>query len=63
MHSYLADIDEQARDMFDALVEHMKESEDVTEELKGIDPMEWVDGMNNICARAREIVNDELIYA
>ena len=63
LHSYLADIDEQARDMFDNLVEQMKVKEDVTEELKERNQWEWVQRMENIQARAREIVNIKLIYA
>ena len=62
LHSYLADIDEQARDMFDNLVEQMKESEDITEELKESNQWEWVQRMNNIQQKVREIVCNELIY-
>ena len=62
LHSYLADIDEQARDMFDSLVEQMKATEGVTEELKECDQWEWVQRTVNIEARAREIVCSELIY-
>lgn len=62
LHSYLADIDEQASDMFDNLVEQMKYSEGVTEELKEKSQLEWVQQMNNIQQRAREIVCSELIY-
>lgn len=62
LHSYLADIDEQARDMFESLVEQMKNSEGVTEELKEKNQLEWVQQMNNIQQRAREIVCSELIY-
>mgnify|MGYP003294405630 CR=1 FL=1 len=60
--SYLADIDRQAHEMFDTLVEQMKEKEDVTERLKAENQMEWVQRVNNIQARAKEIVNSELIY-
>ena len=62
LHSYLVDIDEQARDMFDTLVEQMKVEEGVTEELKEQEQMEWIQRMGNIEARAREIVCNELIY-
>ncbi len=62
LHSYLADIDEQARDMYDNLIEHMKVSESVTEELKSEEQMEWIGRMENIHARASEIVFNELIY-
>lgn len=60
--SHLAEIDEQASDMFSRLVEQMKAKEGITEQLKEESQMEWVARMNNIEARAREIVNHELIY-
>ncbi len=59
--THLAEIDEQASDMFSRLVEQMKVNEGITEQLKADDQMEWVARMNNIEARAREIVNSELI--
>ena len=48
--------------MFDTLIERMKESEGVTEELKEQNQLEWVQKMENIQQRAREIVCNELIY-
>ena len=60
--AHLAEIDEQASAMFSRLVEQMKVNEDITEKLKADDQMEWVARMNNIEARAREIVNHELIF-
>lgn len=62
LNSYLADIDEQAEDMFSRLVKHMSEREGVTEKLKAENQMEWVGRMNNIRSRATEIVNNDLIY-
>ncbi len=62
LHNHLADIDEQARDMFDTLVEQMKKSEGITEELKEQNQIEWVGRMNNIIERANEIICNELIY-
>lgn len=62
LNSYLADIDQQAQDMFLRLVEQMAEWEGLTEKLKAKNQMEWVRQMNNIADRAREIVNTELIY-
>ena len=59
---YLADIDRQANEMYDLLIEQMKEAEGVTEELKEQDQLEWVQRMNNSQQRAREIVCSELIY-
>ena len=62
LNSYLADIDEQAEDMFSRLVEQMAEREGVTEQLKANNQMEWVTQMNNIRNRATEIINSDLIY-
>lgn len=60
--AYLADIDEQADDMFFRLVKQLAEQEGVTEQLKADNQMLWVKRMNNIRNRAEEIVNNELIY-
>lgn len=61
--AYLADIDEQAEDMFFRLVKQLSEKEGVTEQLKAENQMMWVARMNNIRNRAEEIVTEELIYA
>ena len=63
LDSYLADINEQAEDMFLRLVEQMVNREGVTEQLKMENQMEWVGKMNNIHSRSIEIVNAELIYS
>ncbi|MBQ5823749.1 MAG: TnpV protein [Clostridia bacterium] len=60
--NHLTEVDEQATDMFSRLVEQMKVNEGVTEQLKADDQMDWVSLMNNIESRAREIVNNDLIY-
>ena len=62
LNSYLADIEQQAQDLFLRLVKDLAEKENVTEELKSTDMMLWVQKMNNIRIRAMEIVNAELIY-
>ena len=59
----LAKLDQQAQDRYELIIEQMKKAEVVTEELKGRDQMAWVGRMNNIAARAREIVMEEMIYA
>ncbi len=59
---YLADIDVQAWDMYDRLIEQMKATEGITEQLKEENQMEWVCRIQNIKASAREIVTTELIY-
>ena len=60
--AYLDDIEQQATAMFLRLVKELAEKENVTEELKATDQMLWVQKMNNICNRATEIINAELIY-
>ena len=62
LNGYLADIDEQAEDMFSRLVKQIAEREGVTEQLKADNQMEWVARMNNICSRATKIVNNDIIY-
>ena len=63
LNSYLADVDTQAIKMMFRLVEQMAEREGVTELLKADNHMEWIKKMSNIQARAREIVNTELIFS
>lgn len=60
--SYLADLNEQAQDRQEQMIDHMKIAEGVTEKLKAADPMAWVGAMNNIRNRAEEIILQELIY-
>ena len=62
LNRYLADIDEQAAEMMFRLVEQMAGKEGVTEQLKAENSMLWVGRMNEIQARAREIVQTELIF-
>lgn len=62
LNSYLADIDEQAEEMFSRLVKQMAEHEGVTELLKAENQMLWVQKMNSIRNRAVEIVNHEFIF-
>ena len=60
--TYLADLNEQAQARMETLIEQMKTAEGVSEGLKAIDPMAWVQRMNCIRARAEEIVREEIIY-
>ena len=62
LNGYLADLDKQADEMFSLLVKQMAESEGVTEQLKADNQSAWVGRMNNICQRAAELVNTDLIY-
>lgn len=62
LNSYLADIEQQAQQLFLRLVKDLAEKENVTEELKATDMMLWVRNMNNIRNRATEKVNADIIY-
>lgn len=63
LHSHLADTEEQAQELFSRLVNEYAKRENVTEQLKAADQMAWVQRMNNIQARVREIVNSEVLFA
>ena len=63
LDNHLADINQQAEDMFFQLVKQMAEQEGITEQLKADSQMEWVGQMNNIRSAAEEIVNTEIIFA
>ena len=60
LYQHCAEIEHQARDMFDTLVEQLKETESVTEKLKEENPIEWIQRINNICNRAEEITINEI---
>ena len=62
LNSYLADIEQQAQQLFLRLVKDLAEKENVIEELKATDMMLWVRNMNNIRNRATEKVNADIIY-
>ena len=62
LYQHCAEIENQAQDMFDSLVEQMKDAEGVTEQLKEDNQMEWVCRMHNIETMAREIVCSGLIF-
>lgn len=63
LYQYLADIDTQAQQMYDTIVEQMKQKENITEQLKEEKQMEWIRQINNIQTHAQEIVCTELIHA
>ena len=63
LNTYLADIDRQAQERLEWLVEGMKQAQGITEQLKAENALEWTGKMNNIRACAMEIVNEEIIYA
>ena len=62
LNEHLNQIDQEAREQVETLMEQMTEKQGVTEELKAQDQMEWVRLMNNIKASAEEIVLKNMIY-
>lgn len=62
LNNYLADIDKQAEEMFEQLVNQMAAAEGITEQLKATDQMAWVGRMNNIRNRVAEIVDQQIIF-
>ena len=62
LNSYFHDVDVRAKEMYDTLIKQLAENEGITEQLKAENQMFWVQRMNNIANRAREIVNIEIIY-
>ena len=63
LNIYLSDIDKQAQERFERLIEDMKRAQRITEQLKSENQLLWVQRLNNIRACAMEIVNEEIIYA
>lgn len=62
LKSYLVDIEDECKEKLDILIKQMAEQENVTEELKANNQIEWVQKMNNIKSRAEEIILNEVIY-
>ena len=62
LNIYLYNINSQAEEMFNALIEQFKKSEGITEQLKAQNQMQWVSKINNLQQRTTEIINNELIY-
>ena len=60
--TYLANLNEQAKQRMETLIAQMQSAEGITEALKAADPISWAQRMNNIAARAEEIIREELIY-
>ena len=63
LNTYLAEIDKQAQECFERLIEDMKRAQGITEQLKAENTLEWTGRMNNIRACAKEIVEKEIIFA
>lgn len=62
LNAYLAEIDRQAQERVERLIEDMKQAQGITEQLKAENALEWVGRMNNIQASVIKIINSELIY-
>lgn len=62
LNSYLYDINTQAEEMFETLINQFKQTEGVNEQLKADNQMDWIGRMNNIRSRATEIVNHDIIF-
>ena len=62
LHSHLADIEEQAQDLFSRLVKQYAEKEGITEQLKAIDQIKWVQKMDNIRERVIETVYSDVVF-
>ena len=61
LNSYVADIDRQAQELFDSIIQQMTQSQGITETLKATDQMVWVGSMNDIRKVAEEIVCKEFV--
>jgi len=62
LHSHLADVEEQAQDLFSRLVKEYAEKEGITEQLKATDQTKWVQRMNNIRERVTEAVYSDVVF-
>ena len=62
LDGHLADIEEQAQELFSRMVKQHAVADGVTEALKADDPMAWVRKMNGIWHRANEVVMQEIVY-
>ncbi len=62
LNTYLADIERQAQERFERLIEGMKQAQGITERLKEENALEWTGRLGNIRACAREIVEEEILY-
>ena len=62
LQSYLADVEEQAQELFGRLMKQRAEREGITEKLKADNQMEWVQKMNALRSAVIETVNAEVIF-
>ena len=62
LHTYLADLNEQAQERCQLIIQQMAGAEGVNEDLKRRSQWEWIQAMNSIVSRAEEIIRNEMIY-
>lgn len=62
LNTYLVDIDKKAQEQFERLIEQIKQSQGITEQLKAENVLEWIGQMNNIRASVMEIINKDIIF-
>lgn len=62
LNEYLHEVDEECHARVELLVEQMKAGTEITEELKAVNQMKWVELINNLRITAEEIVQEEIIY-
>ena len=62
LSEHLQEIDKTATNRYNLLMKQFAEQENITEELKAINQLDWVGKMNSIKNRAEEIIFNELIY-
>ena len=62
LHTYLADLNEQAQDRCRLIIKQIAAAEGATEDLKRRSQWEWISAMNSIVSQAEEIIRNELIY-
>ncbi|MDD6276525.1 MAG: TnpV protein [Clostridia bacterium] len=62
LYQHCAEVEKQAQNMFDTVVKQIKTAEGITEQMKEDNQVEWLCRMQNIEARVREMICEELIY-
>ena len=62
LNEYLHEIDVQAAELMESAITRLADEREITEELKAMDPMRWVQEMNGIKASVKEIILNEIVY-
>ena len=63
LYPHLREVDQTANRRMEQMMEELKKSAGVTEELKALNPVMWVGMMNNLHAQAEEVILQELIFS